>query len=353
MLTILPIAIVSMLLYIPLSIFIGIKKRVSLLHQAIPFVFFVYLLIVIKITLFPISFHNLGNPPENNLIPFKTITTIIAAHSLSYDLYNIGGNIALFIPFGFLWPLVFRNKSKFLKVLLYGFFLSLLSESGKFIISCILGFTYRDFDVDDLILNTFGVILGYFFLRLVFRLQHLRSSTTLKTWYVASPIVILVLIGSLWGYEYVSHSTPQRAQQSYDANVLPLVVAPVSKDAVVIITSTDPRKTDITGYVAEYWRYIKLLGWRLQEISLNPIQNSVGTKEYSVSFIQLSKGTFAWGIASTPQIRNITYRHGGQVYLTHVHNNGFWYMVLPLQQNLVSHSNWSVEFKNGSIMALS
>ncbi|GLG02264.1 hypothetical protein Alches_23050 [Alicyclobacillus hesperidum subsp. aegles] len=90
--------------------------------------------------------------------------------------------------------------------------------------------------MDDLILNTTGVILGYVFLRIVLHLKSLTHLAKSKTWLIAAPVVTLVLVGSLWGYEYVSHSTPERAQQSYDPNVLPLVMAPVSKDGVVIIT---------------------------------------------------------------------------------------------------------------------
>lgn len=35
------------------------------------------------------------------------------------------------------------------------------------LISLILGFNYRTFDVDDIILNTLGAITGYCFLRLL------------------------------------------------------------------------------------------------------------------------------------------------------------------------------------------
>ncbi|KRW92742.1 hypothetical protein SD51_00010 [Alicyclobacillus tengchongensis] len=72
-----------------------------------------------------------------------------------------------------------------------------------------------------------------------------------------------------------------------------------------------------------------------------------------VSSIKLPKDTFAWGLALNLQIKNITYRYCDQVYFAHILENGFWYMILPIQQSQLSHSNWSIEFKNGSDMDLS
>ena len=60
-----------------------------------------------------------------------------------------------FMPFGFFLPLVSEHKIKFFKVFITAFSLSLLIELIQLISkvgSC---------DVDDLILNTLGGLLGY------------------------------------------------------------------------------------------------------------------------------------------------------------------------------------------------
>ena len=68
---------------------------------------------------------------------------------------NIGGNILAFVPFGYFLPSLSTHKLKFFQVFLLTFQLSigieliqLLSKVGSF-------------DVDDMILNTSGGIVGY------------------------------------------------------------------------------------------------------------------------------------------------------------------------------------------------
>ena len=46
-------------------------------------------------------------------------------------------------------------------MLVVGFSLSLAIELGQLIGSLIVGFNYRQADVDDLIVNTFGAMAGY------------------------------------------------------------------------------------------------------------------------------------------------------------------------------------------------
>jgi len=71
--------------------------------------------------------------------------------SLRYFIYNGLGNIAVFIPIGFFIPLTFRRKLSL--CILYGFLLSLCIELIQFPIG-------RWSDVDDLLLNTLGAIIG-------------------------------------------------------------------------------------------------------------------------------------------------------------------------------------------------
>ena len=83
-----------------------------------------------------------------------------------YFLINVVGNVAAFMPFGFLVPVLYREQRKeathnghyfrsFLFVTVLGFLLSLGVETIQLVskVGC--------FDVDDLMLNTSGVVLGY------------------------------------------------------------------------------------------------------------------------------------------------------------------------------------------------
>ena len=68
---------------------------------------------------------------------------------------NLFGNVLIFMPFGFFLPMGSRKKS-FFKTAVSSFELSLAIEVFQLVskVGC--------FDVDDLMLNTFGGILGYF-----------------------------------------------------------------------------------------------------------------------------------------------------------------------------------------------
>ena len=75
------------------------------------------------------------------------------------------GNIALFLPFGLLYPMVFRNGHSVWSVavaaLLVSASIELLQYAGRWVGSP------RWSDVDDVIFNVAGALLGYMILRIV------------------------------------------------------------------------------------------------------------------------------------------------------------------------------------------
>ena len=101
-----------------------------------------------------------------NLIPFRTVSLFfrLLSHQRPYLVraaaINLAGNVVMFIPLGLLLPLVFLKLRKLWKTLLCTALiitaveiLQLLTLVG----SC---------DVDDLILNLFGALLGYGFYKM-------------------------------------------------------------------------------------------------------------------------------------------------------------------------------------------
>lgn len=68
-----------------------------------------------------------------------------------FDSENLG-NILLYLPFGFLYPL-FRNQTTWKRTILVGIFISTFIE----LIQPILG---RSFDINDIILNGVGVVIS-------------------------------------------------------------------------------------------------------------------------------------------------------------------------------------------------
>ena len=91
-------------------------------------------------------------PLRINLIPL--------VHLFDYDnvrdiVWNVIGNVAMFIPTGIVLPIVYRRVNRLWKVAAAGAFISLCTEILQ------LPFPSRASDVDDLILNTLGVVVGY------------------------------------------------------------------------------------------------------------------------------------------------------------------------------------------------
>ncbi|NVY95607.1 VanZ family protein [Lactobacillus sp. DCY120] len=122
----------------------------------------IYLLLLFFLTVFrqsyfPWQLHFYWNRDWRaiNWHPFVETWKLTAGRSHLDFVYNLFGNILWFIPWGYLYP---RLRSRSLPgywVLLSGCGLSILIESLQFIL-----FTGVS-DIDDVIFNTLGTILGY------------------------------------------------------------------------------------------------------------------------------------------------------------------------------------------------
>ncbi len=87
----------------------------------------------------------------SNLIPFKEMTRY-AIGSRGF-FYNVMGNIALFIPFGF-FVSYYIQATKTRHICIIAFITSLTAELIQYKIG-------RAFDVDDIILNVVGALFGF------------------------------------------------------------------------------------------------------------------------------------------------------------------------------------------------
>ncbi|WP_251554833.1 VanZ family protein [Neobacillus muris] len=127
-----------------------------------------YLAILTKMVLFkyiPLSeiihHFNFSNHPyfwrSNNFVPFKTINFYLYLDNVNLDIRikNLAGNVIGFIPFGFILPLIVKKFQSLRLVTAATFTLSLTFEILQLL------FEFGSFDVDDLILNTLGGILGF------------------------------------------------------------------------------------------------------------------------------------------------------------------------------------------------
>jgi glycopeptide antibiotics resistance protein len=100
---------------------------------------------------------------QYNFVPFETIRPLLLEReNYTTDAWvkNLFGNIVLFIPLGIWVPWLFRHYRSWLKLTLIVVFLLLLVETIQLITRV------GSFDVDDIILNTFGAWIGFSSFRL-------------------------------------------------------------------------------------------------------------------------------------------------------------------------------------------
>lgn len=97
-----------------------------------------------------------------NTRPFGSILPALRLGPGSFSFRQLVGNVIAFVPLGILLPLaVGRPTRSFLLVLVSAIALSAAIELGQLAISLELGYGYRAADVDDVILNTIGALVGY------------------------------------------------------------------------------------------------------------------------------------------------------------------------------------------------
>ena len=89
-------------------------------------------------------------------------------------LLNLIGNTTMFIPLGIVWPAVFRKLNKPWKVIAAGVGVSLTIEILQ------LPFFDRVTDIDDLLLNSLGFLMGYGIRLIVKKAIKKSVSNTLK-----------------------------------------------------------------------------------------------------------------------------------------------------------------------------
>lgn len=139
----------------------GFHQRTNFIHMIWVFIFLYYVYLVLettgigtiwKIGLYP----GMKLQEEINLIPFRD------GISLSMIL-----NVVMFMPLGFLLPLLWKEYQSLVRTAIIGFCFSCGIEFCQL-------FNRRVSDVDDLLMNTLGAILGWLIWIVFSRITHLK-----------------------------------------------------------------------------------------------------------------------------------------------------------------------------------
>lgn len=126
-----------------------------------------------------------------NLIPFKTILPyLLGKNGLLIAALNIGGNIILFLPIGFLLPTLF-SRIGWVKITSIAIATGIIVEGIQAILH--IGI----FDIDDVILNGLGLILGFWAYGIFVNFSiFTKKVITLGTSLLTVGIVLIYIIGA-------------------------------------------------------------------------------------------------------------------------------------------------------------
>lgn len=127
---------------------------------------------------------------SSNFIPFKEMFRYRIFSSMFFR--NVAGNLLMFMPYG-LFISYFLKIEKKRTILLLSLIVSCTIESTQLLIG-------RVFDVDDIMLNVLGGILGYYLYRLIHFLKD-RLPQFLKN-QIFYNIVVMVVVLFILGYLY-------------------------------------------------------------------------------------------------------------------------------------------------------
>lgn len=143
---------VACILYLPVY-FILRKKKIPFIKQfsCLLLGFSIFIILTVTIFLGGIDF----NPQYNliNLVPFKFL---IETYDMGYRemMSQVVANIIMFVPIGLLLPIVLKKCREFKYTCLYSLLFTFSIEFVQYFIG-------RSCDIDDIIMNFIGSVLGY------------------------------------------------------------------------------------------------------------------------------------------------------------------------------------------------
>ena len=177
-----PMVLISCVIIISLRLTYLIKNRIhfSLYKELLMLSFIIYVLCLFQI----VTFQDDVSWSTNNFIPFKEMFR----YSIGSRLFikNVLGNITLFLPFGIFTSYYLDIKKPYLI-----FILALIASSSIESVQMVIG---RVFDVDDIILNLIGGMIGYYILVLLRKIGN-SLPKFMKSEMFLNVISAIILIG--------------------------------------------------------------------------------------------------------------------------------------------------------------
>lgn len=157
------------------------NKRVlhNIKHLYLYTVFAFYLVAVLALVGFP-NITDMKVDFSINLIPFVDMVS---------DFKNACLNIVLFVPLGVFLPILWGKYRKITNTILFGLCMTIVIEIMQI-------FTFRTTDINDIMTNTLGTIVGYFVARGITKnfTQYIIPAAKNKELYMICGSVIIIMM---------------------------------------------------------------------------------------------------------------------------------------------------------------
>ncbi len=179
-----PMILISVVILVSFRIAYLIKNRQRpiLYKELLTLSFVIYILCLFQV----VTFQDTTMVASNNFIPFKEISRYTFGSHLF--LKNVLGNILLFLPFGFFASYYLEVKRPYIPLILT-IISSLAIESVQMSIG-------RVFDIDDIILNITGGLVGYLLYSILAKIGSSMPRILKAEWFL-NLISILLLIACI------------------------------------------------------------------------------------------------------------------------------------------------------------
>ena len=153
-----------------------VYKKINLFREILLWGLFLYVAFLLLRTFEPFTILIQREHQRANFVPLQGILSMIEKASIfDQDMtrrivfVNIVGNILIFSPLGMTIPLLEKRLNKGWLVVLLGLLFSLTIEIAQtFLVD-------RVFDVDDLILNSFGTLVGFLVYAILNQIKPVRT----------------------------------------------------------------------------------------------------------------------------------------------------------------------------------
>ena len=175
-----PMVFISMIIMVTfrLCYLIKNKEKIVVYKEVSMLIFGIYILCLFQV----VTFQDDTSWASNNFIPLKEILRYNNMSRLFIK--NVLGNMIMFLPFGFFTSYYLKSEKIGLP-----FFLTLVASVSIEATQLIIG---RVFDVDDIILNLLGGILGYYVYTILRIISTKLPSFCRKDWFLNVFSIILL-----------------------------------------------------------------------------------------------------------------------------------------------------------------